>query len=136
MKGMIKEFFSMLGCIAMSVFFALLIASGWVEAQVTFTSVGDIMFGSDGSTATTVGGTTFVHGASPLTYQALGMSVQNGLTTTTVEKIGEITFITNSGGEISTLQTIGNTTFINDGKNTFTVQKIGNLFFLNQGATK
>ena len=39
-------------------------------AQTTFTSIGDITFGSDGSTATTIGGTTFVTGASPVTYQA------------------------------------------------------------------
>ena len=112
-----------------------LILGPCAEAQVTFTSVGDIMFGSDGSTATTIGGTTFVHGASALTYQALGLTIQNGLTSTMIEKIGGITFITDSGGNISTLQTIGNTTFINDGQTTATVQQIGNMFFLNQGVT-
>ena len=68
-----------------------LILGPCAAAQVTFTSVGDIMFGSDGSTATTIGGTTFVHGASALTYQALGLTIQNGLTSTMIEKIGGIT---------------------------------------------
>ena len=76
-----------------------------------------------------------MHGASALTYQALGLTIQNGLTSTMIEKIGGITFITDSGGNISTLQTIGNTTFINDGQTTATVQQIGNMFFLNQGVT-
>ena len=101
-------------------------------AQTTFTSIGDITFGSDGSTATTIGGTTFVTGASPVTYQSLGSTLpaKNATTSSTVQKIGEITFITDSTGKMSTVQKIGSTTFINDGGKLSTVQKIGNTYFL------
>ena len=101
-------------------------------AQTTFTTIGDITFGSDGSTATTIGGTTFVSGASPVTYQSLGSTLpaKNATTSSTVQKIGEITFITDSTGKMSTVQKIGSTTFINDGGKLSTVQKIGNTYFL------
>ena len=101
-------------------------------AQTTFTSIGDITFGSDGSTAVNIGGTTFVSGASPVTYQSLGSTLpaKNAATSSTVQKIGEITFITDSTGKMSTVQKIGSTTFINDGGKLSTVQKIGNTYFL------
>jgi hypothetical protein len=101
-------------------------------AQTTFTSIGDITFGSDGSTAVNIGGTTFVSGASPVTYQSLGSTLpaKNATTSSTVQKIGEITFITDSTGKMSTVQKIGSTTFINDGGKLSTVQKIGNTYFL------
>jgi 3-deoxy-D-arabino-heptulosonate 7-phosphate (DAHP) synthase len=104
-------------------------------AQTTFTTIGNITFGSDGSTATTIGGTTFVTGASPVIYQSLGSTApaKNAAVSSTVQKIGNITFITDSDGSTSTLQTIGNITFINDGSKTSTVQKIGNIYFLNEG---
>ena len=116
---------------------ALLLAASLVlgpcaSAQTTFTTIGDITFGSDGSTATTIGGVTFVSGASPVTYQALGSTLpaKNATTSSTVQKIGEITFITDSTGKMSTVQKIGNTLFINDGSAVSTVQKIGNTYFL------
>jgi len=119
---------------------ALLLAGALVlgpcaVAQTTFTTIGDITFGSDGSTATTIGGTTFVSGASPVIYQSLGSTVpaKNAAVSSTVQKIGNITFITDSDGGVSTVQKIGNITFINDGSTTSTVQKIGNTYFLNEG---
>ena len=104
-------------------------------AQTTFTSIGDITFGSDGSTAVNIGGTTFVSGASPVIYQSLGSTLpaKNATTSSTVQKIGEITFITDSTGKMSTVQKIGNTLFINDGSAVSTVQKIGNTYFLTEG---
>ena len=107
-------------------------------AQTTFTSIGDITFGSDGSTAVNIGGTTFVSGASPVTYQSLGSTLpaKNATTSSTVQKIGEITFITDSTGKMSTVQKIGSTTFINDGGKLSTVQKIGNTYFLTEGNNK
>tara|TARA_R110002051_G_scaffold226517_1_gene289185 strand:+ start:1189 stop:1563 length:375 start_codon:yes stop_codon:yes gene_type:complete len=107
-------------------------------AQTTFTTLGDITFGSDGSTAVNIGGTTFVSGASPMTYQALGSTLpaKNATTSSTVQKIGEITFITDSTGKMSTVQKIGNILFINDGSAISTVQKIGNTYFLTEGNKK
>jgi hypothetical protein len=114
---------------------ATLVLGPCAVAQTTFTTIGNITFGSDGSTATTIGGTTFVTGASPVVFQALGSTLpaKKANTSSTVQKIGNITFITDSDGATSTLQTIGNTTFINDGSSTSTVQKIGNIYFLNEG---
>ena len=116
---------------------ALLLAASLVlgpcaVAQTTFTSIGDITFGSDGSTAVNIGGTTFVSGASPVTYQALGSTLpaKSATVSSTVRKIGEITFITDSTGKTLTMQQIGSTTFINDGGKLSTVQKIGNTYFL------
>ena len=104
-------------------------------AQTTFTSIGDITFGSDGSTAVNIGGTTFVSGASPVTYQALGSTLpaKNATTSSTVQKIGNITFVTDSNGKATTFQKIGNITFGSDGS---TVQKIGNTYFLTEGNNK
>ena len=122
---------------------ALLLAASLVlgpcaSAQTTFTTIGDITFGSDGSTATTIGGVTFVSGASPVTYQALGSTLpaKNATVSSTVRKIGEITFITDSTGKTLTMQQIGSTTFINDGGKLSTVQKIGNTYFLTEGNKK
>jgi hypothetical protein len=104
-------------------------------AQTTFTTIGDITFGSDGSTATTIGGTTFVSGASPVTYQALGSTLpaKSATTSSTVQKIGNITFVTDSNGKATTFQKIGDITFGSDGS---TVQKIGNTYFLTEGNNK
>tara|TARA_R110000851_G_scaffold84364_2_gene183898 strand:- start:992 stop:1357 length:366 start_codon:yes stop_codon:yes gene_type:complete len=101
-------------------------------AQTTFTTIGDITFGSDGSTATTIGGTTFVSGASPVTYQSLGSTLpaKNATTSSTVQKMGNITFVTDSNGTATTFQKIGNITFGSDGS---TVQKIGSTYFLTEG---
>jgi len=117
---------------------AALVLGPCASAQTTFTTIGDITFGSDGSTATTIGGVTFVSGASPVTYQALGSALpaKNSTTSSTVRKIGEITFITDSTGKMSTVQKIGSTTFINDGGKLSTVQKISNTYFLNGGNNK
>ncbi len=101
-------------------------------AQTTFTTIGNTTFGSDGSTATTIGGTTFVSGASPVIYQALGSTLpaKNATTSSTVQKIGNITFVTDSNGTATTFQKIGNITFGSDGS---TVQKIGSTYFLTEG---
>jgi len=101
-------------------------------AQTTYTVIGGTTFGSDGSTAVNIGGTTFVSGASPVTYQSLGSTLpaKNSTVSSTVQKIGEITFITDSTGKMSTVQKIGSTLFINDGSAISTVQKIGNTYFL------
>ena len=111
---------------------AALVLGPCAVAQTTFTSIGDITFGSDGSTAVNIGGTTFVSGASPVTYQALGsvLPAKSATVSSTVRKIGEITFITDSTGKTLTMQQIGSTTFINDGGKLSTVQKIGNTYFL------
>ena len=104
-------------------------------AQTTFTTIGDITFGSDGSTATTIGGTTFVSGASPVIYQSLGSTLpaKSATTSSTVQKIGNITFVTDSNGKATTFQKIGDITFGSDGS---TVQKIGNTYFLTEGNNK
>ena len=105
-------------------------------AQTTYTVIGDTSFGSDGSTVTTVGGTTFVSGASPVIHHSLGGAGKATNTqgaTSTATKIGNITFVTGSDGVLSTVQTIGGITFGSDGS---TVQKIGNTYFLNKGASK
>ena len=67
---------------------ATLVLGPCAVAQTTFTTIGNITFGSDGSTATTIGGTTFVTGASPVVFQALGSSApaQNATTSSTVQK--------------------------------------------------
>ena len=112
---------------------AALVLGPCAVAQTTFTTIGDITFGSDGSTAVNIGGTTFINGpTSPVTYQSLGSTLpaKNATTSSTVQKIGEITFITDSTGKMSTVQKIGSTTFINDGGKLSTVQKIGNTYFL------
>jgi len=117
---------------------AALVLGPCASAQTTFTTIGDITFGSDGSTATTIGGVTFVSGASPVTYQALGSALpaKNSTVSSTVRKIGEITFITDSTGKMSTVQKIGSTLFINDGGKLSTVQKISNTYFLTGGNNK
>jgi len=114
---------------------ASLVLGPCAVAQTTFTTIGDITFGSDGSTATTIGGVTFVSGASPVTYQALGSTLpaKNSTVSSTVQKIGNITFVTDSNGKATTFQKIGNITFGSDGS---TVQKISNTYFLTEGNNK
>ena len=105
-------------------------------AQTTFTTIGDITFGSDGSTAVNIAGTTFVSGTSSSTAQILGSTLpaQSSAGSSTVQKIGDITFITDSTGAMQTIQKIGDTTF---GPNGMTVQKIGNnIYFYNSGGNK
>ena len=105
-------------------------------AQTTFTTIGDITFGSDGSTAVNIAGTTFVSGTSSSTAQILGSTLpaQGSAGSSTVQKIGDITFITDSTGAMQTIQKIGDTTF---GPNGMTVQKIGNnIYFYNSGGNK
>ena len=106
----------------------------WCAAQTTFTTIGNITFGSDGSTAVNIAGTTFVSGTSSTTAQILGSTLpaQSSTGSSTVQKIGDITFITDSNGAMQTVQTIGDTTF---GSNGLMVQKIGNnIYFFNGGS--
>ena len=119
---------------------ALLLAASLVlapcaTAQITFTTIGDITFGSDGSTATTIGGTTFVTGGSPVVQHSLGSTLpaQNSKTSSTAQKIGNITYVTDNEGKSTTFQKIGNFTFGSDGS---TVQKIGNTYFVTEGNKK
>ena len=87
-------------------------------SQVTYTTIGDITFGSDGSTAQTIGGTTFINSSAGVT--------------STINKVGNVKFINSSDGTSATVNKIGNTTFINSstGSST-TIQKIGNTIFSN-----
>ena len=107
----------------------------WCSAQTTFTTIGDITFGSDGSTAVNIAGTTFVSGTSSSTAQILGSTLpaQGSAGSSTVQKIGDITFITDSTGAMQTIQKIGDTTF---GPNGMTVQKIGNNIYFYTGGNK
>tara|TARA_R100001369_G_scaffold86943_1_gene121941 strand:- start:150 stop:536 length:387 start_codon:yes stop_codon:yes gene_type:complete len=104
-------------------------------AQTTYTVIGGTTFGSDGSTATTIGGTTFVSGGSPIVQQSLGTTTpaQSATQSSTVKKIGNITFITDSSGKATTFQKIGNITFGSDGS---IVQKIGDTYFVTEGNKK
>lgn len=106
----------------------------WCAAQTTFTTIGDITFGSDGSTAIQIGGTTFVSGTSPTTTQILGSTLPatKGTSTSTVQKIGNVTFINDSNGSTKTIQKIGDITFGSDG---VIVQKIGDTYFLTGGTS-
>ena len=113
-----------------------MILGPWCSAQTTFTTIGDITFGSDGSTAVNIAGTTFVSGMSSSTAQVLGsaLSAQSSAGSSTVQKIGDITFITDSSGAMQTIQKIGDVTF---GPKGMTVQKIGNnIYFYNSGGNK
>ena len=113
-----------------------MILGPWCAAQTTFTTIGDITFGSDGSTAVNIAGTTFVSGMSSSTAQVLGSTLpaQSSAGSSTVQKIGDITFITDSSGAMQTIQKIGDVTF---GPKGMTVQKIGNnIYFYNSGGNK
>jgi hypothetical protein len=100
-------------------------------AQTTFTTIGNTTFGSDGSIAISIGDTTFVTGSNQAGPAVQHMSAVSTVKTTAqssaIQEIGNITFITESSGEVTTLQKIGGTTFGSDGS---TVQKIGNTYFV------
>lgn len=108
-----------------------LILGSCAVAQTTFTTIGSTTFGSDGSIAISIGDTTFITGgnqpSSSVPNLSTTASVQNTAQNSVVQEVGNITFITESSGEITTLQKIGNTTFGSDGS---TVQKIGNTYFV------
>ena len=115
-------------------FLAAMALGPWCAAQTTFTTIGNITFGSDGSTAVNIAGTTFVSGTSSTTAQILGSTLpaQSSTGSSTVQKIGDITFITDSNGAMQTVQTIGDTTF---GSSGLMVHKIGNnIYFFNGGS--
>lgn len=105
---------------------ASLVLAPWATAQTTFTTIGNITFGSDGSTATTIGGTTLTTG----TVISQPAPVPLGTAPSSVQAVGGVTFVTDSQGKTTTFQTIGDVTFGSDGS---TVQKIGNNYFITTG---
>jgi len=110
---------------------ALLLAASLVlapcaTAQITFTTIGNITFGSDGSTATTIGGTTLTTG----TVLLQSIPTQGETTPLSAQAVGGVTFVTDSQGKTTTFQTIGDVTFGSDGS---TVQKIGDSYFITKG---
>lgn len=106
-------------------------------AQTTFTTIGDTTFGSDGSISMSIGDTTFVTGgnqAGPAVQHMSAVStVKSTAQSSAIQEIGNITFVTDSGGKTTTYQKIGNITFGSDGS---TVQKIGNTYFVVEGSKK
>jgi len=99
-------------------FLLLVLLSQPVLAQVTFTTLGDITFGSDGSTAFKIGNITLINEGSNIGAM------------TTVQKIGNITFI-NDGEKSTTVQQLGNISFINQSL----VNAIENVTFLGVAPT-
>lgn len=107
---------------------ASLVLAPWATAQTTFTTIGNITLGSDGSMATTIGGTALTSSASAVIIQSIPVPLET--TSGPQQAVGGITFVTDNQGKTTTFQTIGNFTFGSDGS---TAQKIGNSYFITKG---
>ena len=81
-----------------------------VEPDTTYNTIGNTVFGSDGSTSTQIGSTTF--GSDGTTVNQIG-GTTFGSDGSTSQQIGNTTFIKNSDGTTTTCQKIGASTFCN-----------------------